>query len=211
MHLMKYSGKDGENGMSKSYLLDTNIVSAILRKNEKIDQKMEQVRRQGMSMFISGITYYEIKRGLPATNATRKLLDFEFFCRKYQVLPVLNEIEVLEKASEIHAELKRQGRRLEDAEGSPIAVEKLLVMISYRSPRPLASLKMFLPVHYNHAPERLRCAHTATPTRTGAATDIWARCKLRGREVIGNELTIVYSNLPIIIHFFNMEARNSRK
>ncbi|MBC6422352.1 MAG: PIN domain-containing protein [Hormoscilla sp. SP5CHS1] len=115
MHLMKYSGKDGENGMSKSYLLDTNIVSAILRKNEKSDQKMEHVRRQGMSMFISGITYYEIKRGLLATNATRKLLDFEFFCRKYQVLPVLNEIEVLEKASEIHAELKRQGRRLEDA------------------------------------------------------------------------------------------------
>ena len=31
-----------------------------------------------------------------------------------------------------------------------------------------------------------------------------------GREVIGDKLTIVYSNLPIIIHFFNMEARNSR-
>ncbi|MBO1348263.1 MAG: type II toxin-antitoxin system VapC family toxin [Hormoscilla sp. GUM202] len=102
--------------MSKNYLLDTNIVSAILKKNEKINKKMEQVRRQGQSAFISGITYYEVKRGLLASNATRKLLDFNFFCRNYRVLPVLNEIEVLEKASEIHADVKRQGRLLEDAD-----------------------------------------------------------------------------------------------
>jgi len=67
-------------------------------------------------VFISGITYYEIKRVLLATNATRKLLKFDGLCRRYRVLPVLNEIEVLEKASEIHAELKRQGRLLEDAD-----------------------------------------------------------------------------------------------
>jgi len=122
---MKYSAKYGENGMSKSYLLDTNIVSAILKKNEKINQKMEQVRRQGQSAFISGITYYEVKRGLLATRR-RKLLEFdvsgvvrvalsgdieEGLCRRYRVLPVLDEIEVLEIASEIHAELKGQGRR----------------------------------------------------------------------------------------------------
>jgi len=62
-HLMKDVTKDGEKGMSKSYLLDTNIVSAILKKNEKINRKMEEVRLEGQSAFISGITYYEIKKG----------------------------------------------------------------------------------------------------------------------------------------------------
>ncbi|MGK7900223.1 MAG: type II toxin-antitoxin system VapC family toxin [Hormoscilla sp.] len=128
---MKNVAKDGEKGMSKSYLLDTNIVSAILKKNEKINQKMKQVRRQGQSAFISGITYYEVKRGLLASNATRKLLDFDFFCRTYRVLPV--EIEVLEKASEIHAELKGQGRLLEDADIliAATAIAQGLILVSH--------------------------------------------------------------------------------
>ncbi|MBC6452726.1 MAG: type II toxin-antitoxin system VapC family toxin [Hormoscilla sp. SP5CHS1] len=96
--------------------LDTNIVTAILKRNQRIEQKLKEVQVDREEVFISGITYYEIKRGLLATNATRKLLEFDGLCRRYRVLPVLNEIEVLEKASEIHAELKRQGRLLEDAD-----------------------------------------------------------------------------------------------
>ncbi len=163
---MKYSAKYGENGMSKSYLLDTNIVSAILKKNEKINQKMEQVRRQCQSAFISGITYYEVKRGLLATRR-RKLLEFdvsgvvrvrcppgsapnaprghrklsgdieEGLCRRYRVLPVLDEIEVLEIASEIHAELKGQGRRLEDADIliAATAITQGLILVSHERDR----------------------------------------------------------------------------
>ncbi|MBC6420846.1 MAG: type II toxin-antitoxin system VapC family toxin [Hormoscilla sp. SP12CHS1] len=96
--------------------LDTNIVTAILKRNQRVEQKLKEVQVDREEVFISGITYYEIKRGLLATNATRKLLEFDGLCRRYRVLPVLNEIEVLEKASEIHAELKRQGRLLEDAD-----------------------------------------------------------------------------------------------
>ena len=84
-------------------------------------------------MFISGITYYEIKRGLLATNATRKLLDFDDLCRRYRVVLVLNEIEVLEKASEIHAELKGQGRLLEDADIliAATAIAQGLILLSH--------------------------------------------------------------------------------
>lgn len=47
-----------------SYLLDTNMVSYILKKNDKIKKKLEDVRSQGLDVFISCIAYYEVKRGL---------------------------------------------------------------------------------------------------------------------------------------------------
>jgi len=60
-----------------SYLLDTNIVSYILkRRNLAVNRKLEQIRRLGEEVFISCITFYEIKRGILALNATRQLADF---------------------------------------------------------------------------------------------------------------------------------------
>jgi tRNA(fMet)-specific endonuclease VapC len=97
------------------YLLDTNIVTAILKKNEAINNKLGVVDIQGEEVFISGITYYEIKRGLLAINATRQLSDFEKLCQEYQVL-LLDDIEILEKASEIYADLKQRGRPIQDAD-----------------------------------------------------------------------------------------------
>ncbi len=65
-----------------NYLLDTNIVTAILKQNQKLKRKLASVQRQGSEIFISGITitYFETKRGLLAVNATRKISDFHFFC-----------------------------------------------------------------------------------------------------------------------------------
>ena len=40
-------------------LLDTNIVSAHLKNNPRIQEKILQVRAEGQAVFISGITYYE--------------------------------------------------------------------------------------------------------------------------------------------------------
>ena len=73
------------------------------------------MRRQRQEVFISGITYYEVKRGLLAANATRQLSDFNEFCRKYRVL-LLDNIEILDKASEIYADLRRRGTPVQDAD-----------------------------------------------------------------------------------------------
>jgi tRNA(fMet)-specific endonuclease VapC len=54
----------------KNYLLDTNVVSAILKKNQMVRQKLAGLSVKYQTAYISGITYYEIKRGLIATNAT---------------------------------------------------------------------------------------------------------------------------------------------
>ena len=52
------------------YLLDTNIVTAILKNNRKVQEKMGNLDVLGESVFLSGMTYYEIKRGLIANGAT---------------------------------------------------------------------------------------------------------------------------------------------
>ncbi len=64
-----------------SYLLDSNIVSYILKRNVIVEQKFREVRRLKQDVFISCITYYEVKRGLIAINATRQLAEFNKFCQ----------------------------------------------------------------------------------------------------------------------------------
>ena len=87
-----------------AYLLDTNIVSYILKKNMTLESRLEEVTSLGEEVFISCITYYEIKRGLVAVNATKQLADFEIFFRIYEVL-FLDDIEISEQACKIHADL----------------------------------------------------------------------------------------------------------
>ncbi len=68
---------------SIGYILDTNIITAILKKNEKVNRKLDKVSSQEQEVFISSITFYEIKRGLLYAKATRQLSEFEQLCNKY--------------------------------------------------------------------------------------------------------------------------------
>lgn len=61
------------------------------------------------------MTYYEIYRGLIAVNATRKLQIFEMVIKKYQILP-LDEINLLQIAGNIYADLKRRCKIIQDAD-----------------------------------------------------------------------------------------------
>ncbi len=97
------------------YLLDTNIVSAFLKQNPAIELKVSTLRYQGQFIGISGINYYEIQRGLLRTNATKKLALFEQFCQDYPIL-FLDDLRIFQKASEIYADLTRQGRIIQDAD-----------------------------------------------------------------------------------------------
>ena len=114
-----------------SYLLDTNIVTAYLKNNHLIKKKLEEIETQGQKVFISCITYYEIKRGLLAINAKSKLSAFDEFCRKYNVV-LLDDLQVIEKASEIYADLKRKGTPIQDADIliAATAIVKSLIVVS---------------------------------------------------------------------------------
>ena len=101
-----------------SYLLDTNIVSFALKNNFQIRKKLKQLESQNPLVCISCITYFEVKRGLFAVKATKQLERFDEFCQDYQII-FLDDLAILEKAAEIHANLRLRGL--------PIQTEDILI------------------------------------------------------------------------------------
>ncbi len=101
--------------MGKQYLLDTNIISAMLKPSQHIWKKIQDVIVADEKIFISTISYYETKRGLLATQATTKLQRFDYIRQKYEMVGIDNE-SVLDTASEIYATLKKCGQPLPDAD-----------------------------------------------------------------------------------------------
>ena len=98
-----------------NYLLDTNIVSAFVNQNQKIRDKLLEVYTREQDIYISCISFYEVKRGLLYVNATRKLSQFNEFCQEVTIL-FLGNLEIIEKAIEIHIDLRRKGRPIQDAD-----------------------------------------------------------------------------------------------
>ena len=117
-----------------SYLLDTNIVSASLKQNVTINLKLEEVSKLQLDIFISGITYYEVQRGLLRSNATKKLAWFQQFCQDYPIL-FLDDMRIFEKASEIHADLINRGKIIQDADIliAATAIIHDLILVSHDS------------------------------------------------------------------------------
>jgi tRNA(fMet)-specific endonuclease VapC len=101
-----------------SYLLDTNIVSFAMNKNLQILQKLGAMKFQDASISISCITYFEIKRGLFAVNSPKQTEEFNKICQDYQII-FLDDLAIVEKASEIHANLRLRGL--------PIQTEDILI------------------------------------------------------------------------------------
>ncbi|MCC5653397.1 type II toxin-antitoxin system VapC family toxin [Nostoc sp. XA013] len=114
-----------------SYLLDSNIVSYILKRNVIVDQKFKEVRRLKEDVFISCITYYEVKRGLLAINATRQLAEFNKFCQTYKIL-LIDDLEIIELACEIYVDLQRRGFTIQEQDIliAATAIARGLILVS---------------------------------------------------------------------------------
>jgi tRNA(fMet)-specific endonuclease VapC len=117
--------------MSMSYLLDTNIVSLSLKNNLKVKENLKQLESQKELLCISCITYFEIKRGLFAVKATKQLERFNEFCQDYKII-LLDDLAILEKAAEIHANLRLRGLPIqtEDILIAATAIVKGLILVS---------------------------------------------------------------------------------
>jgi len=92
-----------------NYLLDTNIISAIMENNKDVVQELEEKIILGKKVFISGINYYEIKRGLLIKANAKKLRVFSEIIKMFEVL-LLDELEIFDKASEIYKNLISKGK-----------------------------------------------------------------------------------------------------
>jgi tRNA(fMet)-specific endonuclease VapC len=101
-----------------NYLLDTNIVSLAIRGNRQILERIKDIKDQKKAIFISCITYFEIRRGFLGVDAPRQSREFEEFCQIYSII-LLDDLAILEKAAEIHANLRLRGL--------PIQTEDILI------------------------------------------------------------------------------------
>lgn len=101
-----------------SYLLDTNIISLAVKDNLKIKAKLEAIKFQRRKVYISCITYFEVKRGFLAVDSPKQRERFEQMCQDYQII-FLDDLAILEKAAEIHANLRLRGL--------PIQTEDILI------------------------------------------------------------------------------------
>ena len=117
-----------------AYLLDTNIVSLALRNNFKVTAEIAQLKSQRQILSISCVTYFEVKRGLFAVKATKQLERFDNFCKDYQII-FLDDLAILEKAAEIHANLRLRGLPIqtEDILIAATAIVKGFILVSHDS------------------------------------------------------------------------------
>jgi tRNA(fMet)-specific endonuclease VapC len=117
-----------------AYLLDTNIVSLALRNNFKVTAEIAQLKSQRQILSLSCVTYFEVKRGLFAVKATKQLERFDNFCKDYQII-FLDDLAILEKASEIHANLGLRGLPIqtEDILIAATAIVKGFILVSHDS------------------------------------------------------------------------------
>ena len=55
------------------YLLDTNVVTQLLKRTPPVVEKYQRVLQQGEQFYLSAVVYYEVKRGLLHRGATKQL------------------------------------------------------------------------------------------------------------------------------------------
>lgn len=114
-----------------SYIIDTNIITAYLKGNDNIFDKINEIILRGEEVFINGISYYEIKRGLLYKNAKKQLRKFEIMCETCNFMS-LDDVNIFDKASNIYSELRRKGKLIEDADIliSSISLIKNCILVS---------------------------------------------------------------------------------
>jgi len=95
-------------------ILDTDILSALMRKNPNVIAQARAYLAQQGQFTISIITRYEILRGLKAKGATRQVTRFEEFCLRNKILTITDDVIV--QASVIYADLYRRGELIGDAD-----------------------------------------------------------------------------------------------
>lgn len=100
--------------MSKKLLLDTDILSNLMRKNEKVISKAHDYLLEHRVFIFSVITKYEILRGLKVKSATKQIEKFLLFCSKSLILSI--DDRIVAKASDIYADLRKHGKIISDAD-----------------------------------------------------------------------------------------------
>ncbi len=113
----------------KRCTLDTNIITAFLKNDLRVVQRISDYLELFEKLTINIISYYEILRGLKDLGNEEKLKRFEGFIQENELVSIGKD--TVEKAAEIYADLKKEGNLIEDADilmASTAIVEDLVLI-----------------------------------------------------------------------------------
>ncbi|MDR1688397.1 MAG: PIN domain-containing protein [Clostridiales bacterium] len=97
-----------------TYALDSNIISYIIRENGDVITRYHEETGLGNELIIPPVVYYEVQRWLLAKSLYSKKRAFDNFCQNVEVGNF--DFAVWNKASEIYADLCKQGKLADDAD-----------------------------------------------------------------------------------------------
>ena len=96
------------------YMLDTNIISYYAEGNQNVIENLEKHILSGDDIGISVVAFYEVERGLKYKNASKKLSDFYGFASHCTIFDL--SLKEMQAASSIYAELRKNGKLIEDSD-----------------------------------------------------------------------------------------------
>ena len=97
-----------------TYALDTNIISLWLQRDAHIAERLNRALKQGNTVIIPPITYYEIRRGFKHKTAPGKEFAFSLMCKSYEVGEM--NLAAWEVAADIYAYTRKAGKPVEDTD-----------------------------------------------------------------------------------------------
>ena len=98
----------------KTFALDSNILSYILKKDEKVISRLHTEQDRGHECVIPPLAYYEVKRGLLSVGSKVRLRLFEDMCRDFTV--GIMETAAWDKAAQLYAIQRQSGSLVEEAD-----------------------------------------------------------------------------------------------
>ncbi|HXG83696.1 MAG TPA: type II toxin-antitoxin system VapC family toxin [Pyrinomonadaceae bacterium] len=96
------------------FLLDTDTISLFLRNEPKVMSKANDYLKFHKGFTFSIITRFEILRGLKVKNARRQITNFGLICLQSREINLTEKI--INRASEIYADLYKSGQLISDAD-----------------------------------------------------------------------------------------------
>ena len=113
----------------KRCTLDTNIITAFLKNDSRVVERVSDYLEFFDKLTINIISYYEILRGLKDLGNEEKLRRFDNFTQENELVFITKD--TIKKAAEIYAYLKKEGNLIEDADilmASTAIVEDLVLI-----------------------------------------------------------------------------------
>ena len=95
-----------------TFFLDANIISYLLRGDDRLKAVIADKLLQGDKVKIPRVAYYEVKRGLLSCGATAKMNRFMNWASLLGTVSLTDN--TLEIAAQIYADLSQKGSIIED-------------------------------------------------------------------------------------------------